>query len=210
MRQVNDLDKDDVIDVYKRASTGRLETVAFLQVAPKFTLVLCGKNQIEILKTETQKGPVRLYLDATGNVTRKVGDSPLLHHVLLMSLKRDSKDLLVPVAEMITDDSTSANIGKFLELVRQKVCIILLKTTLCSNSKVNKSSAFKALDIKLKQICNQIGTDNSPANINAILHQSGYKIKEYLDDCYDVFVGKKEPKKLSGNLFKNLNKNLIL
>ena len=48
----------------------------------------------------------------------------------------------------------------------------------------------------MKNICNQIGTDNSAANINAILEQSDYKVKEYLDDCYHVFEGKPFTSKL--------------
>jgi hypothetical protein len=60
---------------------------------------------------------------------------------------------------------------------------------------------LKALKgLKMKTIANQIGTDNSAANINAILEQSGYQVKEYLDDCFEVFEGKKFPKKLKGKI----------
>jgi hypothetical protein len=49
---------------------------------------------------------------------------------------------------------------------------------------------YKALkDLKMKIICNQIGNKNSAANFNAILEQSGYKVKEYHDDCFEVFKG---------------------
>lgn len=48
----------------------------------------------------------------------------------------------------------------------------------------------------MKKLCDQIGTDNSGANINAILEQSDYGFKEYLDDCYRVYDGETFPKKL--------------
>lgn len=133
MRAEKDLHKNDVGDLILRCQSRELKSVVYLQVIPKFSVILCGSDQLEILGEELQKGPVRLFLDATGNVTRKVKDSELLHHVLALTLKRDGRnDLLLPIAEMVTDDSTSLNISFFLKTVRDKVCItVYCKEYLC-------------------------------------------------------------------------------
>lgn len=126
MRAEKDLHKNVVGDIYLRAESGQLKSVIYFQVIPKFTLMLCSKNQLEILREEVEKGPVRLFLDATGNITQKINDSSLLHHVLVIALKRDGKgDLLLPIAEMITNDGTSVNISFFLKTIREKVCILM-------------------------------------------------------------------------------------
>lgn len=131
MRAKNDFHKNDVGDLYLRAESGQLKTVIYLQVIPKFTLVLCGSEPLKTLQKEIEKGSVRLFLDATGNVTRKIKDSQLLHHVLVAALKRDVKaDVLLPIAEMITDDSTSTNISFFLTTIREKVCILVYSSVL--------------------------------------------------------------------------------
>jgi hypothetical protein len=124
MRAEKDLHSNDVADLYLRSNSGQLKSVVYLQVIPSFTLILCSRSQLEILEKELENGPVRLFLDATGGITRKVNNSKLLHHVLLIALERDGKaDLLLPIAEMISDDGTSANIGFFLRIVREKVRI---------------------------------------------------------------------------------------
>lgn len=128
MRAEGDLHKNVVVDLFLRAEIGRLKSVVHLQIIPKFTLILCGKEQLNMLEKESEKRSVRLFLDATGDITEKINDSKLLHHVLVLALQRhDQGDLLFPIAEMITDDGTSVNISKFLKTVREKVskkCIL--------------------------------------------------------------------------------------
>jgi hypothetical protein len=51
-------------------------------------------------------------------------------------------------------------------------------------------------ELKINTLCQQIGTDNSAANINAILAQSGYTPKEYYDDAWEAYDSGVFPAKL--------------
>lgn len=122
MREEKDQHINDAGDVYLRTVKGDFKSVIYLQLIPKFTLILSTKEQLEVLKQELEKGPVRLFLDATGNITRKLNNNNLLHHVLVLTIQRTNRpDLLFPVAEMITDCGNSANISFFLKTIREKV-----------------------------------------------------------------------------------------
>lgn len=128
MRASKDLHKNDVVDLYLRAETGQLKTVINLEIIPKFTLILCSTEQLEILKNAMEEKAVRLFIDATGAITAPIKDSRLLHHTLVLPVARNSKyDLLLPIAEMVTSDSSSTNISFFLTTIRTKVCFFVLQ-----------------------------------------------------------------------------------
>lgn len=125
-------------------------------------------------------------------ITRKIGKKALLHHVLLVTFKKKDSDecYLVPIAEMITDDSTGTNIAYFLNKVKSRVSPTLFK------------------------LLSQIGTDDSWPNIHAILSLSNINISEYLVLAYTLFktIGKNVPKKLLNVVspafcFSHLSKN---
>ena len=82
MRAKGDLHKNVIVDLFLRAESGRLKSLLYLHIIPKFTLILYGNEQLEILGKELNKGPVRLFLDATGDITEKINDYKLLHHGL--------------------------------------------------------------------------------------------------------------------------------
>lgn len=102
-----------------RVTSNQLKSVISYSVVPNFTILLCTKEQLNILKTEKSKGPQRLYLDASGEITRSVGKSKLLHHALVLPVMKDGQKeaCLIPIAEMITDDNTSRNISFMLKTV---------------------------------------------------------------------------------------------
>ena len=128
MRASKDLHKNDVVDLYLRAETGQLKTVINLEIISKFTLILCSTEQLEILKNAMEEKAVRLFIDATGAITALIKDSRLLHHTLVLPVARNSKyDLLLPIAEMVTNDSSSTNISFFLTTIRTKVCFFVLQ-----------------------------------------------------------------------------------
>ena len=157
MRDEDVKDRDHIIDVIKRFQDQSLSNLAEVSVYKnkegqnKFRMILIDKNQLEILanwlKQKKHNNFKRIHLDATGKITMKIFESELLHHVMIIGMpKADGQDVcnLVPVGEMVSDDSTGENIGYFAGFVLSRV------TEACLNHLI------------------QIGTDDSWANVHAI------------------------------------------
>lgn len=112
MRAENDMHKNDAVELYLRTIEKRIKSAVHLQLIPKFPLILCSNDQLNVLSKESENGPVRLFLDATGDIVRSISDEKILHHALVLPVKRlNQGDLLVPIAEFTTDDNTSKNIS---------------------------------------------------------------------------------------------------
>lgn len=167
----SDLDKDDILDIQFRARQKKVQNVASLQTFPDFSAILMKDEWLKILIAHSKKAQyTRLLLDATGNIIRKPyeSSSSILNHILLAPIPKNNSQecFLFPVAEMATNDSTSQNIFRFLDLVSFRLRKI--------------APEFKLAD--------EIGTDFSFANINAIVKLNyNMTIKKLLDLCYDVF-----------------------
>jgi hypothetical protein len=98
----------------------------YLEVLPDFTVLLCTREQLEVLKDQLEKGPVRLYLDATGNITSDINGRKLLHHSLVTRMFRANGDgFLFLIAEMITNNQKASNIELFLRKVSEMVSTFL-------------------------------------------------------------------------------------
>jgi hypothetical protein len=177
MRSEKKLDKDPVIDLQRRAENGSIPDLVDLRTFPKFTATFITTGALELLADALKKREVILMLDATGGITRKVqaAASANFHHVLLLPLQKPNTELapgqttpecyLVPVAEMITNDSTGFIISQFLRLVRHR----LLTEFGCN------------------RLCAQIRTDFSWPNFYAILDLNGWTMKKFMNICYKTF-----------------------
>lgn len=180
-----DYDKDDIYDLHLRARENKLKNIASLQTYPDFTTILLKDDWLkELIRMSESVCYTRLLLDATGNIVRKPYEpsSSILHHVLLAPIpKFDSTEcFLFPVAEMITNDSTSYNIFRFLDYITMRLRKLV--------------PGFK--------LANEIGTDFSFANINAIVKlNDNMTIRKLLDLCFDVFK--------SGEITEALNSLII-
>lgn len=167
----NDLEEDDIWDVQLRAKQDKIQNVASLQSFPEFSIILTKENWLKVLIDHSKSVTyLRLLLDATGNIIRKPYEqsSSILNHVLLVSIpKVNSKEcILFPVAEMLTNDSSSYNIHRFLDFVNFRMRKILPQL----------------------RLADEIGTDFSFANINAIVKlNNNMTVKKFLDLCFEAF-----------------------
>lgn len=202
-RSSQDHDKhDDLADIQKHFLKQTIDHMAEVSVYKNksdeqcFRMIMTSQELIAVLekylKDITRHPFKRVLLDATGKITRKVFEKQLLHHVLLVAYpKKDSDECyLVPVAEMVTDDSTGRNISYFLKFIQYRV----------------SASVFKLLK--------QVGTDDSWANIHGILSLCDTNITQYLQLAFTVF--KKDSTKVPPKLlelvspafcFSHLSKN---
>ena len=177
MRAEHDLHSDDVTDIILRFRAKQMNNLAEVSLYEHenlqcFRAILTNDRMIGVLEKylkDKERGPFkRLLLDATGKITAPVNNKAMLHHVLLAPYpKVDSPECyLVPVAEMITDDSRGQNIGYFLNFVLSQL----------------SPATFKLL--------RQIGTDDSWANVNGIFMLTpGMSVTQYLRMAYDVYKG---------------------
>jgi hypothetical protein len=186
MRSEKKLDKDPVIDLQRRAENGSIPDLVDLRTFPKFTATFITTGALELLADAIKKGDVILLLDATGGITRKVqaAASANFHHVLLLPLQKPNTELapgqttpecyLIPVAEMITNDSTGFIISQFLRLVRHRLMT----------------------EFGCNRLCAQIGTDFSWPNFYAILDLNGWTMKKFMKICYKAFDSGEFPEEL--------------
>lgn len=202
-RAEHDLAVDPVTDVQMRRRQGKLSNLAEVSdyrsetdKKPRFRMILTTDGLINVTEKflkDRQLTFKRLLLDATGKITKKVNeDHELLHHVLLAPIpKKDSDECyLVPVGEMVSDDGTGKNIAYFLDFILSQI----------------SPGALKRL--------NQIGTDDSWANIHGILKLSDTNINEFLSLSYTAFYsnGADIPPKLltivsPGLCYSHISKN---
>lgn len=169
----NDKAADDIFDLQLRAECGNIQNLALFETFPSFSAILTKDDWLRTWIEHVAYVPYgRLLIDATGNITRKprFESSNLLHHVLLAPIKKvDELEecQLFPIAELITNNSTSFNINKFLRFIIMRI---------------------KKKFPKTKKLADEIGTDFSFANINAIVNLNNeMTLKEYLDHCFQVF-----------------------
>ena len=99
---------------------------------------------------------------------RKVNEGSLLHHVIVLPIKSHENNqfnVLINVAELITEDQCSLNIEFFLRLIISKY-----------------SQKFKE-----DKLAHAFVTDKSFANINALVKsQNNMTIQKYLELCYTI------------------------
>lgn len=206
MRSQNDLDNDDLKDVQLKAESGKLTNIAEIKsfiYRPKeeqcrFSVTLISDQQLNVLRDELKKcANLRLLLDGTGKITRNVRkEAPnSLHHVLLLPITkkgREKESFLYPVAEIITNDSTSISLQNFLRLTLQRL---------------------QNIDSSATSIAAEIGTDFCWANINAIIKMNNISVKEYIKECFNVYAGDTVSEKFKSytipvSCFGHLSKNL--
>ena len=179
MRKGYDLHDNPKVDLVMRMAKNEypcLREVSFYkneEDVESFRVILLWDEAIDLLE-QYIKNPEprlkRLLLDATGKVTEKLHAKASLHHVLLLPYPKDNGVcFLVPIAEMITDDGTARNISHFLHFIAARV------------------TNFHKI--------HQIGTDDSAANINAILSLTpGMNVTQYMSKSFAIFEGKKTDK----------------
>lgn len=152
--------------------------MADLRCYPKFTATFITKGALLLLNDYHKKSKLKiLLLGATGGITRKItsSSSQNFHHVLLLPIEKANTVLapgqttpecyLVPVAEMVTNDSTGFTIAQFLRLVEHQL----------------------RKEFGDQRICDYIGTDFSWANFHVIFDLNGWSMKEYLRLSYECF-----------------------
>lgn len=177
-REENQLDKNDVADLQMRAENGRIPDLVDLRTFQNFTATFINRGALELLSNHNNSTNVKtLLLDATGGITRKIPNakSPTFHHVLLLPIEKPSTMLapgdsnqesyLIPVAELITNDSTGFAISQFLRLVAHNL------------------RKFHGE----QKLCEYIGTDFSWPNFFAILDLNGWTMKTFLRYAYETF-----------------------
>ena len=167
----NDLSKDDIEDLNLEYSNQDSTIEKFIQKIDlqPFSTILFMESNMQILKKALKdNNRLRLHLDATGGILRKVHQGSLLHHVLILPLKScdtNKSHILLNVGEMITEDQSAFNIKYFLEMF------------------LNKFS----LKCRQEKIAYAIVTDKSFANINAIIKsQNDMKLSQYLNVTYEI------------------------
>lgn len=206
LRRENDMDTVDPInDAYHLMSSGtcqNIQEVSLYQTSKgkRFRVILLSTRAISFLQSFLLDGTVsplkRLLLDATGKVTKKIYESAVLHHVLLAVVPRRTSGQFMSfaVAELVTDDQTGENIGYFLRFALSRLSAASLS--------------------RLKQI----GTDDSWANLNAIMSLSETNVLRFLQLSYEVFIGKPASKNVMeivspalcfSHLSKNWSKDLL-
>lgn len=203
MRSDEDLDKKDAInDVILRFRTKQLNNIAEVALyttdkGERFRMILTTDHAIETLKRYLMNKDIqpfkRLLLDATGKITAPVhGSSALLHHVLLAPIQKQEGDeecWLFPVGEMVTDDQTGKNISHFVNHILDR------------------------LSAATRKCLHQIGTDDSWANVHAIISATpGMTVTKFLKLSFDVFRGEEPSKELLDTIapaycFSHLSKN---
>lgn len=203
MRSDEDLDKKDAInDVILRFRTKQLNNIAEVALyttdkGERFRMILTTDQAIETLKRYLMNKDIqpfkRLLLDATGKITAPVhGSSALLHHVLLAPIQKQEGDeecWLFPVGEMVTDDQTGKNISHFVNHILDR------------------------LSAATRKCLHQIGTDDSWANVHAIISATpGMTVTKFLKLSFDVFRGEEPSKELLDTIapaycFSHLSKN---
>lgn len=181
MREEKRMDTDHIVDLQRRAEAGKIKDLIDLRTFPKFAATFITSGSLKLLSDVSKKKEVTLLLVATGGLTRKVSESSSsnFHHVLLLPLEKPNTEMtssqttaecyLVPVAEMITNDSTGFSISQFLRLVRHRL--------------KNETGG--------EQLCTFIGTGFSWPNFYAILDLNNWTMKEFLSVCYNIFEGGK-------------------
>lgn len=148
-----DEDENDILDIQSRAAMGKIPHLASLNVFPNFSAILTKDDWLLTMHQNFSKLKfTRLLLDATGGICRPIfKDSPkLLNHVLLAPISKigSQECYLLPIAEMITNDSTGYNINAFLRFVMMR---------------------WNKVSPNCSTFTDEIGTDCSFANINAII-----------------------------------------
>lgn len=210
MRTQKDLHADDMYDLQLKAENKIIKNVAEIKAfiskpnesQSRFAVTLTSDQQLKILAKECKKyDGIRLLLDGTGKITRNIRENApsTLHHVLLLAIPkkgRDEESYLYPIAELVTNDSTSNNLLNFLEITLQRL---------------------QNIDGSATRIAAEIGTDFCWANINAIIRTNKISVKEYLAECFvvystnivsDRFKTYTVPLSCFGHLSKNLKKDI--
>lgn len=116
------------------------------------------------------------FFDATGSILKKIKNQNKAFHYSLVFHDRDFKCIL-PAAEFITTNHTSASISQFLFLIKK---------------------IFQQISGKLDSSClpKMIVTDHSWALINAVSEVFNYSsVSQYLDWCYSYIIEKNKHKK---------------
>lgn len=166
----NDEDSDDLIDMIRRCKGPLQNFIRHLDIV-SFCAILFKDEQLDVFERWRSNCKFRRgYIDATGNIVRKLNESGpvLLHHVLLISIRIADDRATVPftVAEMITESQTMFTIKHFLEFVHHAII------------KKNHRSGL---------MFHEIVTDKSFANIGAILMTfNRMTLTEYLRFCWNT------------------------
>jgi UDP-N-acetyl-D-mannosaminuronic acid transferase (WecB/TagA/CpsF family) len=138
-RNENKLHDDPAFDLKLRAAEGLVPDLVDLKIYSKFTAshntaTFITEGAIELLHEYHKNAKHKiLLLDTTGGITRKTSNkvSATFHHVLLLPMEKPLTALssgqttvesyLIPIAEMITNESTGFAISCFLELVTHQI-----------------------------------------------------------------------------------------
>ncbi|KAG5669044.1 hypothetical protein PVAND_016945 [Polypedilum vanderplanki] len=173
---------DSMKDLEKRAKIEREDGQIFIQYIATlpFSLILFNENSLRFLHQLNKSNMyTQGYLDATGGIIRKISESNLLIHCLVIPTKSNminSTNCVLVLAEMITEDNCSFNIEHFLRLIKTKYQLIF-----------KDSRMFRS-----------IVTDKSFANINAIIQsQNGITLPEYLEKMYEIRFNQNEFKDIT-------------
>lgn len=167
----NDLSKDCVVDLQKRAAAERQKGQIFIQsiaVLP-FSVTMFFEDNLKLLHRASKSNKKnQAYLDATGGIIRRVSPNSLLNHCLVFPIKSNTvnkNNCILVLAELITEDNCSYNIENFLRLLNIKYQLL-----------------FKG-----KRMFRSIVTDKSYANINAIVQsQNQITFSDYIKKMYSI------------------------
>lgn len=171
----HDLDEDDHIDMVKRSLNNNIYIRNV--TSPIFTATLCKEAQIQVLEKWCEENLFRrAFLDATGNIVRKIsGQTNVLHHVLLIQVHvaNDKGATAFNLAELITTCQTSNIISEFLK---------------CFLRFAEEKSKRKMMWF------HEIVTDKSFANIGAILQAfNDMTLSRYLETCWNILMNDDKP-----------------
>lgn len=165
-----DLDLDPLKDLFLR-SLGPLKNYVVSLDTAHFRTILLKDSQVKVFQHWHSTTKLRrAYLDATGNILRKLllKSPQLLHHVLLIPVYAadDTSATLFNMAEMITESQTMLSIKFFLEFVK--------------NSMEERTSVAAPL-------FHEIVTDKSFANIGAIsMAFNSMTLTQYMKECWVI------------------------
>ncbi len=152
-------------DVEKPSSKLKHSAIHYIAMSP-FVVHSYSESQLHILHEQQKKNDCLLYMDATGSVVAKPHPSSqsVLYYALCTACQSTTQTV-VPVAEMLTSDQTTATILHWLTCLRRDYYKMFLK------------------DLKPQKM----ETDFSWAMIHAVVQAfNTVSIQQYLQLCFQV------------------------